>query len=75
VFSIVEYDICSCLLLFILHLHNSAAAETDILKTFLGSSTVSSERATSRLLVETSFSAASTRFYYDYETFSHVIKL
>jgi hypothetical protein len=40
-FSLVEYDMCSCLLLFILHLHNPVAAQTDALKTFLESSMVS----------------------------------
>jgi hypothetical protein len=40
VFSLVEYDMCSCLLLFILHLHNPVAAQTDALKTFLESSMV-----------------------------------
>jgi hypothetical protein len=52
------------------------AAQTDALKTFfwrvrwfLG------ERATSRLPVETSFAAASTRLCYDFETFGHVINV
>jgi hypothetical protein len=39
VFSLVEYDMCSCLLLFILHLHNpTAATQTDVLRTILESS-------------------------------------
>jgi hypothetical protein len=33
------------------------------------------ERATSQLPMETSFSAASTHFCYDYKIFGHVIKL
>jgi hypothetical protein len=41
VFPLAEYDMCSCLLLFILHLHNPAAAQMDVLKTILKSSTVS----------------------------------
>jgi hypothetical protein len=40
-FSLVEYDMCSCLLLFILYLHNPVAAQTDALKTFLEISMVS----------------------------------
>jgi hypothetical protein len=40
-FSLVEYNMCSCLLLFILHLHNLVAAQMDALKTFLESSTSS----------------------------------
>jgi hypothetical protein len=40
-FSLVEYDMCSYLLFFILHLHNPVAAQTDALKTFLESSMVS----------------------------------
>jgi hypothetical protein len=40
-FSLVEYDMCSCLLFFYMHLHNPVAAQTDALKTFLESSVVS----------------------------------
>jgi hypothetical protein len=40
-FSLVEYDMCSCLLFFYMHLHNLVAAQTDALKTFLESSMVS----------------------------------
>jgi hypothetical protein len=37
-FSLVQYYMCSYLLLFILHIHNPAAAHMDALKTFLESS-------------------------------------
>jgi hypothetical protein len=40
-FSLVEYDMCSCLLFFILHLHNPVATQMDALKIFLESSIVS----------------------------------
>jgi hypothetical protein len=40
-FSFVDYDMCSCLLFFYMHLHNPVAAQMDILKTFLESSVVS----------------------------------
>jgi hypothetical protein len=64
VFSLVEYDLCSCLLLIILYLHNPSAALKDALKTFLESSTSSRERATSQLHVETSFFAGSHCFWF-----------
>jgi hypothetical protein len=40
-FSLVEYNMCSCLLLFYMHLHNPVAAQTDALKIFLEGSMVS----------------------------------
>jgi hypothetical protein len=40
-FSLVEYDMCSCLFYFILHLHNPIDAQRDASKIFLESLTVS----------------------------------
>jgi hypothetical protein len=60
----------------ILHLHNPVAAQTDALKTFLESSMVSRRWChQSAACGATSFSTASTRLCYGFETFSHVIRL